>query len=114
MKKAYLDCSSGISGDMFLAVLIDAGVPVDRLFAELKKLPLGILRIQTNARHALRVGGHARGNSIPPASNPIASWPRFRTLLKKARLPTKAAAKALKVFNRTGGGGRKTSQRSSQ
>lgn len=33
MKLAYLDCFSGISGDMFLGALLDAGVPA-RLFEE--------------------------------------------------------------------------------
>ncbi|HET7101224.1 MAG TPA: nickel insertion protein, partial [Terriglobia bacterium] len=41
MKLAYLDCSSGISGDMFLAALLDAGVELDRLRAELAKINLG-------------------------------------------------------------------------
>ena len=40
MKIAYADCFSGISGDMFLAALLDAGLPFDLLQAEIKKLNL--------------------------------------------------------------------------
>ncbi len=40
MKIAYVDCFSGISGDMFLAALIDAGLPLEVLRAELAKLAL--------------------------------------------------------------------------
>jgi pyridinium-3,5-bisthiocarboxylic acid mononucleotide nickel chelatase len=38
MKLAYFDCFSGISGDMTLGALIDAGCPVDLLRAELQSL----------------------------------------------------------------------------
>jgi uncharacterized protein (TIGR00299 family) protein len=38
MKLAYFDCFSGISGDMTLGALIDAGCPVDYLRAELLSL----------------------------------------------------------------------------
>src|SRR5262249_3762089 len=38
MKLAYFDCFSGISGDMTLGALVDAGCPIDRLRAELQKL----------------------------------------------------------------------------
>ena len=31
MRIAYLDCPSGISGDMTLGALVDAGVPLDHL-----------------------------------------------------------------------------------
>ncbi|TET39953.1 MAG: nickel pincer cofactor biosynthesis protein LarC [Dehalococcoidia bacterium] len=40
MKIGYLDCFSGLSGDMILGALLDAGLPLDMLTAELAKLPL--------------------------------------------------------------------------
>ena len=39
MKAAYFDCFSGISGDMVLGALVDAGVELARLEAELRRLP---------------------------------------------------------------------------
>jgi uncharacterized protein (TIGR00299 family) protein len=38
MKLAYFDCFSGISGDMTLGALVDAGLPVEQLRAELQGL----------------------------------------------------------------------------
>src|SRR5229473_30344 len=38
MKLAYLDCFSGISGDMTLGALVDAGCPIEHLRAELAGL----------------------------------------------------------------------------
>jgi uncharacterized protein (TIGR00299 family) protein len=40
MKIAYLDCFSGISGDMMIGALIDAGFPVEELRKALQNLPL--------------------------------------------------------------------------
>ena len=37
---AYLDCFSGISGDMLLGALVDAGLAIEDLRADLAKLPL--------------------------------------------------------------------------
>jgi len=39
MKTAYLDCFSGLSGDMFLGCLIDAGLSFDQLERRLRTLP---------------------------------------------------------------------------
>lgn len=38
MKTLYFDCFSGVSGDMVIGALIDAGANPDKLVAELKKL----------------------------------------------------------------------------
>jgi len=41
MRIAYLDCFSGISGDMFLGALVDCGVPAELLEETVAKLDLG-------------------------------------------------------------------------
>ena len=43
---AYLDCLSGISGDMLLGALVDAGLSPDELRSELAKLPLNGYRLE--------------------------------------------------------------------
>jgi pyridinium-3,5-bisthiocarboxylic acid mononucleotide nickel chelatase len=40
MKTAYIDCFSGISGDMFLGALIDSGLPFEELKRVLRTLPI--------------------------------------------------------------------------
>jgi uncharacterized protein (TIGR00299 family) protein len=40
VKVAYFDCPSGAAGDMIMAALVDAGVPLARLRDELRNLPL--------------------------------------------------------------------------
>jgi len=39
-KALYFDCFSGISGDMTLGACVDAGVPLEYLKKEIKKLKL--------------------------------------------------------------------------
>ena len=85
MRQAYLDCSSGISGDMFLAVLIDAGAPADHLFTELKKLPLGYYEFKrTRAMRGGLVG--ARVEIHAPSEQPHRSLPEILSILEKASL----------------------------
>jgi uncharacterized protein (TIGR00299 family) protein len=45
---AYFDCASGASGDMVLGALVDLGLPLDRLRAELAKLPLTGYRLEAH------------------------------------------------------------------
>jgi uncharacterized protein (TIGR00299 family) protein len=46
MRIAYLDCFSGISGDMLLAALVDAGADREQVEQQLRKLPLDSFRLE--------------------------------------------------------------------
>jgi uncharacterized protein (TIGR00299 family) protein len=50
-KVAYLDCNSGASGDMILAALVDAGLPLAALRRELARLPFRGYRLYARRVH---------------------------------------------------------------
>lgn len=57
MRYAYCDCFSGISGDMFLGALVDAGLPVEALREQLSGLNLPEpveIRVEETRKGALR------------------------------------------------------------
>jgi uncharacterized protein (TIGR00299 family) protein len=54
MRTLYLDCFAGISGDMFAGALLDLGLNMDVLQAELRKLPVSGYRLQ--ARRVNKLG----------------------------------------------------------
>ena len=53
----YFDCASGAAGDMLLGALLDLGMPLDALRAELGKLPLEGWRLE--AHKVVRAGVQA-------------------------------------------------------
>ena len=55
MKVAYLDTIGGIAGDMTLSAFVSAGLPLDDLTGELRKLPLGGFEL---------IGSHVQRNGI--------------------------------------------------
>jgi len=52
----YFDCFSGVSGDMMLGALLDAGLPLDALRAALGSLPLGNRPFTIAAERVSRAG----------------------------------------------------------
>jgi len=46
MKIAYFDCVSGISGDMTLGALVDAGVPLELIDRAIQSLGVPGLRLE--------------------------------------------------------------------
>ena len=50
-RRLHFDCFSGVSGDMVLGALVDAGLPLARLRAELKRLKLTGYRLEQRQVH---------------------------------------------------------------
>jgi uncharacterized protein (DUF111 family) len=70
MKIAYLDCFSGISGDMFVGSLLDGGLPFEKLEGDISGLKLNGYRIAAKkeernsivgTRFSILVGGENQG-----------------------------------------------------
>ncbi|MGA2076029.1 MAG: nickel pincer cofactor biosynthesis protein LarC [Terriglobia bacterium] len=99
MKQAYLDCFSGISGDMFVGALLDVGLPLEQLVAELKTIPLGLYEFKRT--RALR--GHLVGTRVEirvPGKQPSRKLRDIETLIRDSALSAGVKEQTLKVFGR--------------
>jgi uncharacterized protein (TIGR00299 family) protein len=70
MRIAYLDCFSGISGDMFLGALVDTGVPAELLEKTVQRLGVGgrleISRVNRSGISATKVDVYSHGEKDLP------------------------------------------------
>ena len=100
MKVAYFDCPSGASGDMILGALVDAGVSLDSLRAELAKLPLQGYRL--TAREVRK--GAFRATKVDVEVDATAHHQRnlaeILRLLEQSGLPGRVKADATRIFTR--------------
>ncbi len=97
MKIAYADCFSGVSGDMFLGALIDAGVDVDFLHRELAGLGLADidLHIAKSAQPSLQA---VKVEVVTGEIQPHRTWKDIRRLLDNSSLNKTYKEKSLLVF----------------
>ena len=99
MRQAYLDGSSGISGDMFLGALLDAGFDAKRLLDELKKLSLGFFKLKRT--RALRGGIVGTRFEVETSGDqPHRKLADIEAMLTPAALSDGVKEKALKIFRR--------------
>jgi uncharacterized protein (TIGR00299 family) protein len=98
MKVAYADCFSGISGDMFLAALLDAGLPIEALRDGVDGLALPEkveLRLNETRRGELRAAGL---EVIAPESHEHRSLVDVLAIVYGGRLPGQVKAAATRIF----------------
>ncbi|HEX5412328.1 MAG TPA: nickel pincer cofactor biosynthesis protein LarC [Terriglobia bacterium] len=98
---AYLDCSSGISGDMFLAALLDAGVELERLRGELAKIDLGPYEFnQSRVMRGGLAGNHV--DIVAPGKQPHRHLSHIEKLIGAAAIDDGIKQKSLQIFRRLG------------
>ena len=124
-KIAYLECPTGIAGDMCLAAIIDAGVPVDYVVDRLNQLGIAaeyrltVDRVQQHgqvathvdvallappAHHQAPAHAHGHHHHHQPLDkeqhyhSPQRNLPQIAAAIEQANLPTRAAQWSLDVF----------------
>lgn len=99
MKTAYLDCFSGISGDMFLGSLLDAGLAFNELEQAVGGLRLEGCRLE--ARREAR--NHIYGTRFVVLVDPSAQRPKelheIRDLISGSNLDAGVKAKSIEIFS---------------
>ena len=99
MRILYFDCIAGISGDMALGALVDAGADFDEIRERLGSLPVGpfemaIEDVDSMGIHALRVVVRSAAAGV------IRTYASIRQMLEQVDLPDQPRAVAQRIFRR--------------
>ncbi len=100
MTLAYFDCFSGISGDMTLGALVDAGVPIEHLRSELGKLDLPGYSLFSEK--VLRAGIAATKVTVDVTTKgaPARGLNDIRELVNSSTLSPSVKQKSMNIFRR--------------
>jgi len=95
---AYLDCNSGISGDMFLGAVVDCGADFDYIRKELSRLNLDFeiscQRVKKGVISATKV------NISESGAHPLRNLKAIKELVENSALPKDIKEKSLSIFTR--------------
>jgi uncharacterized protein (TIGR00299 family) protein len=95
----YFDCISGISGDMALGALIQAGADPDLIREHLAPLPvepfqIDVEKVETHGIRAVSVTVRAEASGV------VRTYANIRAMLEQADLPERAKVIAQRIFKR--------------
>ena len=100
MKAGYLDCISGISGDMMLGALVDCGLPVERLNSELAKLRLKGYSISARPEQRGIITGTRITLSTATPGPEHRSLSDILNLIQRSRISERAKERSARIFER--------------
>jgi hypothetical protein len=101
MRIAYLDCFSGISGDMLLGAVADAGAAPQELNAQLARLGLSGVTVRFEKCRRTGIAATKAHVEAPPERR-HRRLPHIETMIREAQLAPRVEERALAVFRRLG------------
>src|SRR5438132_3356547 len=99
MRIAYGDLIGGVSGDMFVAALLDLGLPLAKLTSELKKIPTLQFKLEKSQKtvHGIRA---SRFHVLCPEKESDRSWKQIRSLITRSKVHPEVKESGLRIFAR--------------
>jgi uncharacterized protein (TIGR00299 family) protein len=95
---AYLDCHSGISGDMFLGAILDAGFPLETLKQTLAVLPITGYELKLEQFQDKGIRGARLDVVLIEQEQPARHYTDIVSLLQSAMLPPRVRERAISIF----------------
>jgi uncharacterized protein (TIGR00299 family) protein len=101
MKIAYLDCASGIAGDMLLGALVDAGAPLAEIQQAIDSL--GLPSCQVIAQEVHRAGFRALKIDVQyEPEHAHRHWQQIVAMIQGSQLTPPQQEMAIRIFTRLG------------
>ncbi|MDO8462252.1 MAG: nickel pincer cofactor biosynthesis protein LarC [Deltaproteobacteria bacterium] len=102
MSIAYIDCFSGIAGDMFLGGLIDLGLPLRHLESELKKLSFKGYRLSARKGSRQGIGGVDFKVHCRNGHHHHTPYKKIAAAIRKSALSAAVKKTSLEIFEKIG------------
>jgi len=100
MKIAYIDCFSGISGDMFLGALLDLGLPRTVLKQGLAALPLAPYKMVITSQQRMNITGRQVKVTVPTQKHHHRNSAEITRIITKSTLSKEVKDLSINVFQR--------------
>ena len=100
MKIAYLDCFSGVSGDMFVGSLLDAGLPLEKLEKIISGLNLNGYGISAKKEERNSIFGTRFSVFLQEQDQEARHLKEIKEILKSSDLPLSVIEKCIMIFEK--------------
>ena len=102
MSIAYFDCIGGASGDMILGALVDCGLDLGALEAQLAKLPADGFKLSAQSGQRRGVNGTLVTVELTDEARRPRHWRDFIRIARESTLPEQVVDTACAIFRRLG------------